>query len=235
MSNTYDFIKKQFENKGYKLLSKKYKNNQIKLKVKCPKGHLYKVTYNKFQQGKRCPICYNIIRSNEKRPSLNERKEIFTKYNHTLLTRKYTNNYTKLLVKCSKGHKYKTTYHSFQQGRRCPICWELEKHSRSEKDCLDVIKQIIPNEIIIENDRSQIINHITNQFLELDIYIPTLNKAIEFNGEYWHSFDDQKYRDKQKQIQCKEKSIDLLTIWYQDWVDDREKQIQKLKGFINVR
>ena len=132
-------------------------------------------------------------------------------------------------VECPKGHQYEVTYNSFQQGIRCPVCWKLG-HSQCEKDCLDVVKYFT-NESFIENDRTQIINPRTNQFLELDIYIPKLNKAIEFNGEYWHDNDYSKYKDNQKVKQCKEKDIDLMIIWYQDWVDDKEKQIEKLKDF----
>ena len=36
----------------------------------------------------------------------------------------------------------------------------------------------------------------TDKHLELDIWIPTLNKAIEFNGEYWHNNNYSKYKDK---------------------------------------
>ena len=64
------------------------------------------------------------------------------------------------------------------------------------------------------------------------MWIPLLNKAIEFNGERWHSKENVKYKDNQKQIQCKEKNIDLLTIWYQNWIDNREEQINSLKNFL---
>jgi len=45
---TYEFIKEQFNNYGYKLLSKGYKNSYTKLKIECPKGHQYEVTYGNF-------------------------------------------------------------------------------------------------------------------------------------------------------------------------------------------
>lgn len=49
---------------------------------------------------------------------------------------------------------------------------------------------------------------------ELDIYIPSKNIAIEFNGVYWHS-DETKpnnYHIK-KWKECKEKGIQLISIW----------------------
>ena len=53
--------------------------------------------------------------------------------------------------------------------------------------------------------------------LELDVYIPSHHIAIECNGVYWHStrhkIKDYHYN---KMLMCREKGIQLLTIW-QDW------------------
>ena len=58
MSHTYEFVKEQIESvEGYKLLNNEYINATKKLLIKCDKGHEYKITWNNFQQGKRCPIC----------------------------------------------------------------------------------------------------------------------------------------------------------------------------------
>ena len=231
----YEFVKEQIENSGYKLLSKEYIGVLSNLKVECPKGHQYKVTYNNFQQGYRCPICFGNNQRQRQKFTYEYIKEQFEKEGYELLSKEYVNTFSKLKVECDKKHQYEVRYSNFQQGRRCPICWESIKYSQSEKDCLDVVKQIIPNEIIIENDRNQIINSKTNQFLELDIYIPKLKKAIEFNGEYWHDNEYSKYKDGQKQIQCKEKDIDLIVILYQDWIDNRKEQIDNLKEFLNEK
>jgi len=223
---SYNYIKKQFEKEDYKLLSDKYENGLVKLKVECPEYHQYEVKYNNFQQGNRCPICAGTQKLN----FLYIKNQI-ENVGYRLLSKKYKNVKTKLEIECPKGHQYNVKYNKFQQGQRCPICWNISKYSRSEKDCLDIVKQI-SNEVIIENDRTQIINPKTNQFLELDIWIPSLKKAIEFNGEYWH---DNNYKDNIKNQRCKEKNIDILTIWYQDWIDNRENEIDRMKGFIGEK
>lgn len=53
---------------------------------------------------------------------------------------------------------------------------------------------------------------------ELDIYIPDHNIAIECNGIYWHSsfYKNSEYHYS-KYYECKNKGIQLLTIW-EDWV-----------------
>ncbi len=90
--------------------------------------------------------------------------------------------------------------------------------------------------MVIENDRSQIINPKTGYNLELDIWIPELKKAIEYNGEYWHNNIIAEYRDSQKQLQCKNKGIDLLIIKEENWVNNKDyKTIDEFIGEHNEK
>ena len=52
-----DEVKLAVESRGYKLLSV-YKNNKLKIKLLCPKGHIYYVRFDSFMQGKGCLKCY---------------------------------------------------------------------------------------------------------------------------------------------------------------------------------
>ena len=56
--------------------------------------------------------------------------------------------------------------------------------------------------------------------LEIDIYLPELKIGFEFNGLYWHSekFKDSNYHLK-KTNYFKEKSIRIIHIWEDDWVN----------------
>ena len=54
---SYEYVKEYFQYYGYTLLSKEYINASKLLEVKCPEGHIFYITYNKFQQRRRCPIC----------------------------------------------------------------------------------------------------------------------------------------------------------------------------------
>lgn len=55
--HTYDEVKNDVEKQGYKLISTSYIDNKHKLDVQCPKGHVYKVKYNHWVTGSRCPKC----------------------------------------------------------------------------------------------------------------------------------------------------------------------------------
>lgn len=103
----------------------------------------------------------------------------------------------------------------------CPQCYH-ELGSREEKQFVDLIKTLIDNEKIIENDRTVL------EGKELDVYIPTLKLAFEFNGNYWHSdaFDriDKNYHLAKTQL-CAQKGIRLVHIFEYQWFNKR-KQIE---------
>jgi very-short-patch-repair endonuclease len=58
---------------------------------------------------------------------------------------------------------------------------------------------------------------------EIDIYIPSKNIAIEFNGIFWHSsrFKDKDYHQK-KSLLCKENGFQLIHIWEDDWINNSD-------------
>lgn len=89
-------------------------------------------------------------------------------------------------------------------------------YSGEELFLLNFIKSIYDDEII-ENDRS-ILNG-----KELDIYLPKLKIAFEFNGIYWHSeiYKEINYHQK-KSLLCKENGIRLFHIWEDDWIFKNE-------------
>jgi len=98
---------------------------------------------------------------------------------------------------------------------RCPICVPINKgFSKMEKEISEFIQSL--NIDLIENDR-----HIIPP-KELDIYIPSHNLAIEFDGLYWHSEitgrKNQLYH-LEKTEQCEEKGIQLLHIFEDEWIN----------------
>jgi len=225
---TYSYIKEQIENvEGYKLLSQNYVNAFNKLKIKCDKGHIYKVKWNNFDSGQRCPYCAG----KAKHTYQFVKKQIESVNGYKLLSKNYVSALNKLKIKCDKGHIYKVIYNSFQQGHRCPICDYTKTTSKAEKEILKIIKSLT-NKKVIENDRTQIINSLTGHNLELDMWIPLLNKAVEYNGDYWHSSDYAKFKDNEKIKQCKEKNINLLVINEQNWTNNKNNEINKIIKFI---
>jgi len=78
-----------------------------------------------------------------------------------------------------------------------------------------------------------------NRF-ELDIYIPELNKGIEFNGEYWHregllrkGKDPAKYHSLKRDF-FKKLSIDYIEIWENEWAKNKDLCLLKINDFLGV-
>ena len=123
----------------------------------------------------------------------------------------------------------------------CTNCNPLTKfYSYGEKEVLSYISSIYDG-TILENDRTVI------KPKELDIYLPELHLAIEYNGDYWHA--NPKYyskdhiigevtakevwkEDKQKISRCIKAGIELLIIWEDDWINRQDVVKQELLDII---
>ena len=113
---------------------------------------------------------------------------------------------------------------------RCSIVFQ-KRQVLSEKRVLKIVKNIY-NGIVFENCKNVIKNPKTNRYLELDIWMPELNKAIEYNGYYYHSSPEVIERDKIKMNQCNNLQINLLVIKDVNWKTENEKINSLVKDFI---
>jgi len=100
--------------------------------------------------------------------------------------------------------------------------------SMPERALAAFVKSIYGGEVLTNN--RQIIKP-----RELDIYLPELSKAIEFDGTYWHSEEMNKTRSyfpKTKIEECSELGIELIHVLEEDWNHDREGILTRLEDFI---
>lgn len=126
---------------------------------------------------------------------------------------KYNNGPIYYTFKCNKcGSIFKDGFHSgIPVCRQCNPNWANMSHA--EKEIANYIKSIY-NGTIIENDRKQLDGK------ELDIYLPDINFALEYNGTYWHGYRKDttlsigqfKKKIEEKKLLCNKKGIRLVTI-----------------------
>lgn len=141
----------------------------------------------------------------------------------------YTNNQGEVILTCSLHGPYKTVADYAVQGYvTCNGCKSAHS-SAKEREVAEFIREVCPNIEV----RTNVYGVLPTQ--ELDIYIPELHLAVEFNGLYYHSsrFKPINYHY-QKYLQCKERGIRLLQVWEDDW-DSRKYQVREhLKQVLGV-
>ena len=148
-----------------------------------------------------------------------------------------------IFIKCDKGHIYKTRTSTLYDRLHsetilCTKCNPMNSYSTSgkEKELIEFIKENYNKEILL-NDRNIIKPY------EIDIFLPELNIAFEFNGVYWHN---ELYKDKDyhfnKYNECKKQSIFLFQIYEDDWIYKKDivksmilNKIKKTKNKIYAR
>jgi hypothetical protein len=116
-------------------------------------------------------------------------------------------------------------YRTKQKSLLCTICNPTDEKQVSglELDLINFVSSIVKvetkNRIILDGK-------------ELDVFIPSKNLAIEFNGLYWHSdiYKDKNYH-LNKTTLCNKKSINLLHVFEDEWLEksDIVKSIIKNK------
>ena len=143
------------------LLLGEYVNAHTKMLVKhslCE--NQYKVIWNSFQKGTRCPKCSRLEKLNNQ--EIDKRMFELTKDEYSRIGN-YVNAHTKILVKHSLcGNTYEVIWNSFQQGSRCPRCSGVEKLNNKEID--KKMFELVGNEYVrigdyINNSTKMLVKH----------------------------------------------------------------------------
>lgn len=183
--DTEYFIKKATEVWGdkYVLSNAVYEKCHKKVRIVCRKHGDFWITPMNFISGQGCPKCGKESSINSRKMSFNEFCDIASKvhnekykYNED----EYTMASELVGIECpihGKFYQKGTNHMDLRQG--CPKC--SNQQSLAEEEIVSLLKGIIPNVEIEQRDRTIIKPY------EVDIYIPSFNIAIEYNGLVWHS------------------------------------------------
>ena len=196
-------------------------------------GHSYKKSPKSRVKGSACPYC-----TSSNTQLLSGFNDLATLFPDVAKDWDYTKNKTtpdKVLSKtkkrawwlCSKGHSWSCPIGNRTGSRSGCLHCAFNGTSKSEKEMIAFIKSIIPDKDINVRDRQLLLSI----HREVDVYIPSLQIAIEFNGLYWHSKQAGRGENYHydKWFACKNKGVRLITIWEDDW---RDKQ-DAVKSFLS--
>lgn len=204
-----------------------FKNTKDKVIIGCPIHGDFKQTVESHLRGADCKKCSD---NNRKPPKRSTTEEFIEKsnivhdnyFNYTKTV--YVGVYDKLTITCPVHGDFQQQPNNHLTGYGCGKCGRIKECSQQEKDIHNFIGQKIE---FRKSDREIL------EGKELDIYIPSKNLAIEYNGLYWHS---DKFKDKDyhlnKTLQCKEKGIQLIHIFEDEWLFKKDIVKSRLNNLL---
>ena len=180
-------------------------NSNKKVWWKCSKGHEWQSTVANRNNGNGCPYClgrYAVKGKNDLQtvnPALV--KEWNYEKNDDLKPEEFTANSNKdVWWKCSKGHEWHASIANRNKGNGCPVCNSERKTSFPEYALAYYLKR----------SGLDVVHSYRAKGYELDIYIPSLKTAIEYDGYYWHK--NRMRKDIEKNYKCKKDGIKLYRL-----------------------
>lgn len=131
---------------------------------------------------------------------------------------------------CSEHGEFWQTPVNHIKGCNCQSCAVNYGNNKSISECeiFDFIMENYDGNIIQSNRK------IIHPY-ELDIYLPELNLAFEFDGLYWHNeINKPNNYHLNKTLQCEEKGIKLIHIFEDEWIYKRKIVESKILKLINT-
>jgi Zn finger protein HypA/HybF involved in hydrogenase expression len=164
---------------------------------------------NRTYLGRGCPLCANKVVVAGKNDLATTHPHLANEWhfkkNGEMTPKNITYGSGKIACwRCPVGHEYKATILHRAHGTDCPKCNSGRQTSFAEQATYFYVKKLYP----------EAISRYTASFLgkmELDIYIPSIKYAIEYDGEAWHKKESIS-REKLKYLKCKEKGIKLIRL-----------------------
>jgi hypothetical protein len=200
-----------------------YKKNNIKIKIICPVHGVFEqapITHLKSN----CFKCRKSSPPKETKEYIKEAIEVHgDKYDYS--ETQYILAKEKIKILCPKHGEFWQEAHSHLRGCGCPKC--SITNNIKENKLKNLFKELGIE--FIENDRS-ILNG-----KELDIFIPSLNIAFEFNGVYWHSetFVGKNFH-LNKTDECEKKNIQLVHLFEDEWEEKRDIVESRIKNMLGL-
>ena len=201
-----------------------------KVTIICPIHGEFQQTLSKHISKKQgCPKCGVLKRSSEK---LMDSKSFFEKANlvHNNkydYSKSFYNGMNRMFTYICPIHG-ENTQRPFDhlRGFGCIKCANLI--SKKENTIFDFVSSYFTD---AQHGNRTILNG-----KELDIYIPSKNVAIEYNGLRWHSelFNKDKWYHLNKTIECNKVGVKLLQIFEDEFTNHQEIVLNKIRHILNI-
>lgn len=209
----------------------KFIDNEAKVCIMCPEhGEFWQSPSKHYNAKQGCPKCGKRKCENAQKITKEEyiekaRKVHGGKYDYSKI--EYDNSHSKITIICPKHGEFQQLAYDHTNGHGCPVCANL--YSSKENEIYDFLAKELGEENVIQHDRI-----ILGGRKELDIYVPSLKLAIEYNGLYWHSeaTGKDKWYHYDKMKACEDKGIRLIEIFEDEYLNHKDIVINKLLHLI---
>ena len=175
---------------------------------KCSKGHEWQAIISSRHNGVGCPVCSNkaVLSGVNDLATCNPelaKEWNFAKNGDLLPTMVTTNSGKKVWWVCSRGHEWQATVDHRTNGRGCPICLTDRRSSYPEQAIFYYFSKAYPNTCNRYKLKGK---------YELDIFVPEINVAIEYDGVFFHTSEKAINNEKRKDSVCYNEKIFLIRI-----------------------
>lgn len=235
MNGSTSFIEKsnKIHNNKYDYSKVKYVNEVTKVCITCPiHGDFWQRPHNHLN-GQGCPECgkkyakewrkgnfENFIKSSVERFG-----EIYVFPN---IKDEYENSHSTITIKCKKcGNTFSKIAcdHLTSPNGGCQHCYFTK--SKPEEEIGNFLVKNIEKDCEISFNNRTLING-----NEIDIYIPSKNLAIEFNGLFWHSNKEKNYH-LLKTESCEKIGVKLIQIFEDEYTFHKGIVLSKINHIID--
>lgn len=192
--------------------------------ITCPVHGDFTQTPENHLTGSGCPKCA-IIKNAEKRKYTFDdfmklsRERHGDKYEyHEEDFKSYTRDKTR--ITCDTHGDFWMLPINHVNGQECPKCHG--NVSKVENELFEVVKVIFPD--AVQSDKTVLLGK------ELDILVPSINLAIEFDGLYWHNeLNVGMNYHLEKTIECEKRGLRLFHVFEDEWLNKRELIVSMLR------
>lgn len=226
-TDTFIIAAKESHGDKYDYSKTVYKNMNEPVEIICAEhGPFFQLPYLHLG-GSICPSCSRKLNGVKRRITKEEFIERAKtvhgdKYDYSKV--EYVTEKHKVCIICPEHGEFWQTPDKHLQGNGCPKC--VYPYSKAENEILEYVKDAVSGENVIAHDRAVLGGR------ELDIFIPSKNVAIEYNGLYWHD-KDRNYHLK-KTEDCNALGISLIQVFEDEYLYHKDIVLSKISHILGV-
>lgn len=211
---------------GGECTSTVYKNVDSKYNWRCRDGHEWIAEASNVLHGKTwCPTC-----SANCQKSIDVIQSAAAKFGGRCLSKSYLGMLRRYEFECKEGHQWSTFANNVvHHGHWCRRCRAAHHHSKPEGEVYAFVLSRYPDAV------QGVSGLLPSKRLEFDVFIPSLKKAIEFDGQYWHASSLVIERDRRKDVESVSAGISLLRVKESDYIRDPTACFLQIEKFLADR